>query len=126
MVATVMRRSKTVTILLCSSLAIFGVGHMTGCDDNTGYYDQDGNWVATTQPDDQFDGWEPTPVYIDGVMGVYEPGTTVFVPSTSPRFSSVCTSIKSSYISSVRAGTVSSTSIHGGFGAMGGKAGIAT
>jgi hypothetical protein len=32
----------------------------------------------------------PEPVYVNGVMGVYNPYTHVFVPSTSPLFDETC------------------------------------
>ncbi len=113
-----MRRSKTVTLFLCSSRAVFGIGGVTGCD--SGYYDENGNWVES----DQYDGWEPEPVFVDGVMGVYHPTTMVFVPHTSPQFAATTTLIKTNHVSAMKSGGVSSA--RGGFGAMGGKSGIAS
>ena len=113
-----MKKSTPITLVLCSSLALFGVGGMTGCD-QSGYYDEDGNWVDT-----QYDGWEPEPVYVDGVMGVYHPTTHVFIANTSPQFAQTTTLIKTQHVASMKA-TGTSTA-RGGFGAMGGKAGIAS
>lgn len=110
-----MRRSKTVSLLLCSSLAIFGLGHITGCDEQPTVYSEE---------DEEWDGWEPAPIYIDGMMGVYHPHTHIFVPMGSPGFSSTCTLIRSTHIASVRATGYSS--VRGGFGSMGGKSGIAS
>jgi len=111
-----MRRSKTVTLVLCSSLAIFGIGHGAGCDKEQSAQDAEADdaYIPTSQPAD--DGWEPEPVYQNGTMGVYHPMTHVFIPSTSRDFVPTCTMIKQSHWGG-------DTSIRGGFGAMGGKSG---
>jgi hypothetical protein len=65
-----MRSSLAVGLLLTSSLSIFGL-----------YPRQQRN--AAIPPG-------PEPVYVNGQMGVYNPDTGVFVPSTSPLFNETC------------------------------------
>jgi len=65
-----MRASSGVGLLLASSMAIFGI-----------HGRQQTN--AAIPPG-------PEPVWVNGVMGVYNPDTGVFVPSTSPLFDETC------------------------------------
>jgi hypothetical protein len=69
-----MRASAAVGLLLVSSLSIFGIA----TSHNTGR------------------GQLPSvePVWVNGVMGVYDPDTGQFVPSTSPLFDATCEKIQ--------------------------------
>jgi hypothetical protein len=69
-----MRSSLAVGLLLTSSLSIFGL-----------YGRQQSN--AAIPPG-------PEPVFVNGQMGVYDPDTGQFVPSTSPLFDQICDKIQ--------------------------------
>lgn len=69
-----MRASSGVGLLLASSMAIFGI-----------YGRQQSS--AALPPG-------PEPVWVNGQMGVYNPDTGVFVPSTSPLFDQTCDLIR--------------------------------
>jgi hypothetical protein len=69
-----MRASAAVGLLLVSSMSIFGIAS------------------AQHHPAGQLPSVEP--VWVDGVMGVYDPDTGVFVPSTSPLFDATCEKIQ--------------------------------
>ena len=63
-----MKASSAVGLVLASSMSIFG---LHACHGNSAY--------ASVEP-----------VWVNGVMGVYWPGTQIFVPSTSPQFNQAC------------------------------------
>jgi hypothetical protein len=99
------RKSRMVTLALCGSLAVLGVASGVGCDTRS-----------------ERDRWEPAPVYVNGVMGVYHPHTNAFVPSTASNFQETTRTIRTEHFKSVDAGKTSQ--FKGGSNAMGGKSGI--
>jgi hypothetical protein len=65
-----MRSSAAIGLLLVSSASIFGLYHRHHRN-------------SSLAPG-------PEPVWVNGVMGVYNPDTHVFVPATSPLFDQTC------------------------------------
>jgi hypothetical protein len=74
MAGSVLRASSAVGLLLVSSMAIFGVPSIHGSGRST---------LPAVEP-----------VWVNGIMGVWDPDNGDFVPSTSPNFNSTCERIQ--------------------------------
>jgi hypothetical protein len=75
-----MRASSAIGLFLVSSVSIFGI--VTGHSPNSR-----GSNISRDLPPVE-------PVYVNGQMGVYDPDTGLFVPSTSPLFDQTCERIQ--------------------------------
>jgi hypothetical protein len=69
-----MRASAAIGLFLVSSMSIFG--------------------IASSHSPNRGQLPSVEPVWVNGVMGVYDPDTGVFVPSTSPLFNATCEKIQ--------------------------------